>query len=473
MTTRTTNRHDVLRARLRRRDVLRGFGGAAGALALAGGARGLLPSGASAQDKTTIVFWTPGGSPTYCDAHTQIAADYTASQPNVTVNFQCGTNGDTAMERLLGAIAAGNPPDGTVVWDTPVSLGVQGAVEPLDDYMKTAKYAGVDNWPPDVLASCQIDGKTWGLPVTAGTYGIWYNQELFESKGIPSDPDSFPKTWDDFRKLSKEFTHWDGDRLVSAGWVFPTPIDFAPTLPIWSALNGGQLYDAANQKYTIDAESNVAMLDYFVSWLDEEYKGDFSQVQRTGSWEGYPSPDGQPPQFQAGNQGFIEEGSWYMGDFYAYGEPAFTKWNVASYPVGPGGSKTNSGYWPNWLVIPKGAHHPDEAFGYLDYMSGVGVVKWFEAVPDLPANKQVPVTVPQAVLDTRGKEFGDAASEFFRKQFDVVTPMWNSPVQSFAQDQLRTTLEAVLNKTAKPKDALAQAQQACQAQLEKTLNGGS
>jgi multiple sugar transport system substrate-binding protein len=473
MTTRTTNRHDLFRMKLRRRDVLRGVGGAAGALALAGGARGLLPSGASAQDKTTIVFWTPGGSTTYCDAHTQIAADYTASQPNVTVNFQCGTDPNTAMERLLGAIAAGNPPDGTVVWDTPVALGVQGAVEPLDDYMNTAKYAGVENWPPTVLASCQADGKTWGLPVTAGTYGIWYNQELFEAKGIPSDPASFPKTWDELRKLSKEFTQWDGDRLVSAGYVFPRPADLAPTLPIWSALNGSRLYDAVNQKYTIDAEPNVAMLDYFVSWLDEEYKGDFSLVQRSGSWWGYPSPDGQPPQFEAGKLAMLEEGSWFMGDFYANGEPAFTTWNVASYPVGPGGSKTNSGYWPNWLVIPKGAHHPDEAFGYLDYMSGVGVVKWFEAVPDLPANKHVPVTVPQVVIEKRGKEFGDAVSEFFRKQFDVATPMWDSPVQSFAQDQLQTMLENVLNKKTAPKDALAQVQQACQAELEKALKGGS
>jgi ABC-type glycerol-3-phosphate transport system substrate-binding protein len=77
------------------------------------------------------------------------------------------------------------------------------------------------------------------------------------------------------------------------------------------------------------------------------------------------------------------------------------------------------------------------------------------------------------VIDKRGKEFGDAASEFFRKQFDVVTPMWDSPVQSFAQDQLQTALEAVLNKKSAPKDALAQAQQACQAQLEKALKGDS
>jgi hypothetical protein len=38
-------------------------------------------------------------------------------------------------------------------------------------------------------------------------------------KGIPTARDAFPKTWDDFRKLSKEFTHWQGDTLQSAGYI--------------------------------------------------------------------------------------------------------------------------------------------------------------------------------------------------------------------------------------------------------------
>ena len=87
----------------------------------------------------------------------------------------------------------------------------------------------------------------------------------------------------------------------------------------------GQIYDAANQRYTIDAEPNVAMMDYFVAWLDEEYQGDFSQVQRSGAWQAVPERRGQPPQFQAGNLAMMEWGSWGLGDFYAYGEPAFER----------------------------------------------------------------------------------------------------------------------------------------------------
>jgi multiple sugar transport system substrate-binding protein len=455
--------------RLNRRQLL--GAGMAGSAALAvGGRQNWSAMTAAAQDKTRIVFWTPGGSPTYCQAHTEIAADYGEVNPNVTVDFQCGTDSSTFLERFLGSIAAGNPPDASVIWDTPVSLGAQGALEPLDEMMQNAEYAGAENWPPSVLASCQFGGQTWGLPVAAGSYGIWYNQDLFEEKGIPTDRASFPKTWDDLRALSKEFTQWDGDRLVMAGFI-PRQADFQVTIAVWSALNGSQLYDAANQRYTIDAEPNVAMLDYFVSWLDEEYQGDFAKVQRSGSFQPYPSAEGQPPEFQAGHLAMVEWGTWGLGDFYAYGEPTFNRYDVAPYPVGPGGTKAVAGYWPNWLAIPKNARHVQEAFDYLDYMSGVGIIKWFKAVPDTPTNKLVPPQVPDVTVEQRGEAFASDIMTFFRGQLDAATPMWDSPVQSFATDQLQRAIERVFLKQATPQEALTEAQQASQAELEKLLAG--
>ena len=47
--------------------------------------------------------------------------------------------------------------------------------------------------------------------------------------------------------------------------------------------------------------------------------------------------------------------------------------------------------------------------------------------------------------------------------------MWNSPVQSFATDQLNKAADRIMHKVAKPKDALAEAQHACQNQLMKAL----
>src|SRR5215211_2011809 len=152
MSTKQGNRS---RTSINRRDLIRVAGvGATGVLILDANRRGALAFAPAAQDAATITFWTPGGSPLYCETMTEIA-DYGDINSDVTVNFQCGTDPDAFQERLLSSIAAGNPPDATVYWDTPVALGVRGAVMALDDLMATAEYAGVQNWPAGVLASCQ------------------------------------------------------------------------------------------------------------------------------------------------------------------------------------------------------------------------------------------------------------------------------------------------------------------------------
>jgi len=298
-------------------------------------------------------------------------------------------------------------------------------------------------------------------------YGIWYNEELFESKGIPTDRESFPKTWDELRQLSKEFTVWNGDSLESAGFI---PWDDPNTLAIWSALNGSQLYDAEGQMYTINNEANIAMMEYAVEWLDEEYKGDINLVNASGAWDAYPNDAGQPPAFQEGRLAMCEAGSWMTGDFYNYIEPVFERWNVANYPVGPGGEKVVTGYWPNWIAMPKGGQHPDEAFAYLDYMSGEGIVKWFNVIPDMPTNAKVPEVVPELLVERRGEEFATEIMRFFRDLANIATPMWDSPVQSFATDQLTLAIERIMTKQLTPSEALTEAQNAAQAELENVLS---
>lgn len=456
---------------IRRRDLLR-TAGVGGGLAVATSGALFRPGRLVSAQDVTLSFWTPGGSPAFCQMHNDVAAAYASENPGIAFNdVQCGVgSGEEYQQVFLASVAAGNPPDATVLWSSPVGFGARGALMPLDDLMQNATYAQAENWPAGILESCQFGGQTFGLPVAAPMYGMWYNRELFEARGIPSDRASFPATWDELRELSKEFTSWDGTYLESAGFV---PFRDTITLPVWAALNGSQLYDAESQTYSIDAEPNVAMMEYAVAWLDEEYKGDITLVQQAGAWSAYPGDDGQPPAFQEGRLAICESGSWMMGDFYQYIEPAFEEWDVAPYPVGPGGTNAVSGYWPNWLAIPKGTDYVEEAFAYLDYLSGEGIVQWFEVVPDMPANTQVPEVVPQVVVDRRGEGFATEIMQFFRDQADVATPMWNSPVEEFVNDQLATAVERIMTKAASPADALAEAQTLSQRELESFLSSNA
>ncbi len=428
---------------------------------------------AEAAEAVTISFWTPGGSDVFCKGFDTIAANFMKVEPGIKVSgVQCfSASGDDYNQVLLADVAAGTPPDSTIIWTSPVTYAARNAVEPLDELMAASKYSQLANWSPGVLASCQWQGKVYGLPATAGTYAIYYNQEAFEAKGIPSGRADFPKTWDELKRLSAEFVQWDGDTLVSAGFM---PWTDNVQLNIWSALNGSQLFDSASGKFTIDSEQNIEMMQYALDWLNEQYKGDLVKVQASDNWGAYADGNGRPPAFQGGKLAMHTDGFWLNGDMYSAEFNGWTNWNAAPFPVGPSGSKSVSGYWPNWLVIPKGSKHVAEAFKYLDYMTVEGLKVWFDNIPDLPANKQVPATlIPKVVIEKRGQEFAADVTGFFRSQLDTATPMWNSPVQDFANDQVSKASAAIMNKAATPKDALAAAQLATQAELERVLKSAS
>ena len=406
-----------------------------------------------------LTFWLPGGEDGYLELHQKLGQDYAAAHAGTTVEVTRLTGNQNFNEVLLARIAGGNPPSATIIWDPPVSFGARGALVALDEMMASSQNSAQDQWPESVLASCRFEDKTYGLPFTAGSYAIFYNQEWFEEKGIPSDRASFPKTMVELRDLSAEFTRWKGDVLEQAGFLIPFD---AVRLPIWSGLNGGRIYDAANRKYEIDSPQNIELFEFFMSWLDAEYHGDINKVN-----ESWTSLGDAPPIFQQQRLAMIDDGTWMMGSFYNV-EAKFKNWEVADFPVGPSGTATVSGYWPNWLVIPQASNNAEAAFAYLDFLSVAGAQAQFEVFPDLPTNAKIdPAVVPKALVERRGADFANDAVAFFRKQLEIAVPMWESPVHTYASDQLTRAIERISTKTGKPADELAEAQRNCQAELDK------
>lgn len=442
------------------------------AAGVAGAAMGGLGFGTRgwAQSPASLTMWMPGGSQVACDLQADIAADFAAAQSEAVIeNVNCIGTASEFVQSFFAAVTAGNPPSLSVVWETPVALGAQGTLLPIDEYMATSEVAGFDDWPAGLLASAQFSGQTFGVPVVAGSYGIFYNEEMMDERGIPSDRASFPATWDEMRRLSKEFTVWDGDYLAVAGFM---PSISASTLPIWAGLNGARIYDAENNEVTLTDERVVEFFRYNLEWLDEEYRGDLRAIERSGSFfSAYASEEGQPPAFQLGRQAGVEQGSWLMGDFHQAVPLTFERWNAAPYPVGPSGTESVSGTWPNWLVIPRGSNDPEAAWRYIEFLTTQGARKWFATLPEVPGNLNAEVDAPIEVVETRGEAFAEDILEFFQHQSQVAVPMWNVPIQGFLNDQLDIVMDRVYTREATPEVALAEAQANCDAEMARVMAG--
>ena len=115
-----------------RRSFLRGTVAATGAA--------MLPGGAFAQSKDGLLVWLPGGSDVFCKLHTGLLQDYAAKNGLGESKLTCGLGADTDYSQaMIAAVAAGSPPDVALTWDSPVSLGSQGAFLALDDMMAKSK----------------------------------------------------------------------------------------------------------------------------------------------------------------------------------------------------------------------------------------------------------------------------------------------------------------------------------------------
>ena len=459
---------------LSRRNFLKASGVLTGATLL--GANGANLIFAQGDDPVSITFWTPGGSDPYCQGFNVIAANFMEQNPNIQMGeTQCNPTGENYNEVFFANIASGNPPDASIVWASPVSFATRGAVLPLDDLMSLSNNSQIENWPEGVLASCQYDGQTFGLPASASPYAMYYNTDMFEEAGISTAREDFPKTWDELRQLSKEFTRWNGDVLETAGYLpWGDTTDFfgmAVQFAVWSATNGGQVYDAENQLYSIDSEANIEMMQYALDWWEEEYRGDLIQVSSSANWGAYPDGEGRPGAFPSGKLAILNNGYWIATDMYAGADDDVAGWDVARFPVGPSGTESASGYWPNWVVIPTGVPHPQESFDFLDYLVVEGMSVWFNIVPDLPANEKFPSDfVPQGLINVVGEEKATDVNTFFTNQLNDAVPMWNSPVEDFYLDQISRALEQIIGKSASPEEALGEAQQLTQRELERVLS---
>lgn len=381
--------------------------------------------------------------------------------PNITVKYDNPGKSDGYSEALLSSIAAGNAPDIATLASTPTEFAARGSLTDIDNYMQNAKFAKADAIFPAPLASCQWQGKTYGLPSSAGAGAIYMNTNIFKQKNIDISRDKFPKTWDDLKALSKQFVTMDNGEVKQAGYVPFVGNEWL--YPVWSALNGGVIYDAGSNTYKIDSDANVQWLDYWVKWLDDQYGGNLEQLNIAGKWG-----DVYPDQaFQQGRSAMSHSGSWAVTD----AEIPFP-FEVAKFPVGPGGSKSVTGFWPNWWVVPKGSKHPDEAFLFIEFVATKGWETWYTAIMDTPSWKNFSSNVVTTKLvDAVGKDKALDYNKFFADYLNDAVPMWNSPIEQFAQQTLTTSVGDVLNKKKKPKEALSEAQQTCQAKLQETLKG--
>jgi raffinose/stachyose/melibiose transport system substrate-binding protein len=176
----------------------------AGAMALGVGACSSddnQPSGGNAVDPNapaTIEWWHIQNTEPMLPVWDQLAKDYKAMHPNVTINITPIEN-EAFKARLTTVTQSGDAPDIFQTWGGGV-LKQQveaGLVKEL-----TGDVAPIRNTlVPTGIEPYELDGKLYAVPYDIGMVGFWYNKALFTRAGISSPPDTWDAFLDAVRKL--------------------------------------------------------------------------------------------------------------------------------------------------------------------------------------------------------------------------------------------------------------------------------
>jgi ABC-type glycerol-3-phosphate transport system substrate-binding protein len=397
------------------------------------------------EDKTQPHFW--------------ILRNFMQKHPEIYVRYSPSSAYTGAFnEVIMMRIASGDPPDCILHYSAPIAYAARGTCRPLDDLMDVHPVGNKDAWEKSALAQLQWNGKTWGVPLNGSQNAMFYNVEVLEARGISTKREDLPKTLDELLELSQALTEWDGDTLKVAGY---TPFEGNWSWPGKMVANGGIIWDG--EKYTINHEKNVELVEYWISWIDKLYKGDIDLLRAQGTMNNT-YPEGA---FGLGIQVVCDDGLWSLTHV-----PPERKYEVSVMPTGPSGTRHATSNWPNMMFIPTGAKHVKEAFELCVYYGTEGQIEWWHRWSDVPYWKDFPADVaPQDLIARVGEAKALELTRFAREYASEIVVQWNSPVEDFATDEIYRAVDSALHKQQSAKAALDAAQEIVSAKLQEVITG--
>lgn len=213
------------------------------------------------------------------------------------------------------------------------------------------------------------DGQVIGMPTDVGGLALAYRRDLFEAAGLPSEPSEVApllETWDDFIELGTAFTEGsDGSAF------FMDSVD-----SLYYARLGQEsiVYAGEDGERLLEGSPGLkSAWDFGIDAIDanlvsgfEQFSPEWNEAMANGGFAALTAP------------------SWMRGviNSNAGGTPGI--WGLVPVPEGGG----------NWggsqLVVPAGAQHPEEAWRFIRYLTGVeGQLALFQQYGNLPSTPEL------------------------------------------------------------------------------------
>ncbi|MCX3291868.1 sugar ABC transporter substrate-binding protein [Streptomyces sp. NEAU-H22] len=193
-------------------------------------------SASDLSDKPVTIRATWWGADARAQLTDEVIKAFEKKYPNITVKGQY-KDWNGYWDALATTTAAKDSPD--VVQMDELYLASYAGRGALYDLGKAKKLLSTSQFDDQALATGQVDGTQYALPVGVGVMSILVNTDLFKKYGVKV-PDDKTWTWDDYAKIGKELTDKSGGKIHGAAGA---PGFSAGDVKYWARQHGENLFD--------------------------------------------------------------------------------------------------------------------------------------------------------------------------------------------------------------------------------------
>jgi multiple sugar transport system substrate-binding protein len=323
-------------------------------------------SGGGSSKRVNIVLWHGFTSPgAELNAIKAMTAEFNRTHPNITVTPQFSGNSDYALQKVLAAIAAGNPPDISYLYGSwSANIATTPALAPLTRYIAQDPSFGWNDFWGVERGVASVKGKLVGVPALVDNLALVYNKKLFAQAGLAPPTPNW--TWTDFQNAAVKLTNAAKKQF---GWAYVNDGSEDTVWRFWAMLwqAGGSILAPGNKQAAFDSPAGVQALTLLQNL---SRKQSIYLDTGSGNYIGL---------FNSGHIGMLWTGPWDLAQI-AGSQVSF------GVQILPGDLNHQTIAGPdNWVVFDNGSARSHAAYEFLKWFTSPAInLEWCLRTGDLP-----------------------------------------------------------------------------------------
>ncbi len=251
-----------------------------------------------------------------------------------------------------------------------------GDLLPLDEFLDQPGWEGDRTWResflPGTLSQYTHEGKTYGVPLMASAYAVWYNKRLFEEHGWQP-----ARTWEEFFALCES---------IKAAGVWPLAFQGRYPAYVQGVIDHAYYHLAGSDRYYEQKDLVAGSFD------NPEFVEALSRTQRIALNYFQPGAMGMSHtesqlEFFLGHTAMIFCGSWLKSEMLGKIPPDF-RLGSFNLPVAPTGKSDPSAVYgaSGYYFVMKHSDNPLAGVEFLRFMTSRRMAGRFCEMRDIPVS---------------------------------------------------------------------------------------